>query len=113
MQFAYYSDYHKDYRGMFMTNKSFDVPGHPCVANEGHKQKKCMYCRFYNNKTRSGLAIFTRHKCETCEVPLCKLETSERMCFKEYHDTLIKTQGADKPDDKSSQVFRHGKYTVE
>jgi hypothetical protein len=71
-----------------------------------------MYCRFYNNKTRSGLAIFTRHKCETCEVPLCKLETSERMCFKEYHDTLIKTQGADKPD-KSSQVFRHGKYTAE
>ena len=79
-----------------MTSKPHLVPGHPCVSNEGHKQKKCMYCRFYNNKTRSGLPIFTRHKCETCQVPLCKLETSERMCFKQYHDTMVRTQAAEK-----------------
>lgn len=103
MQVSYYTDYYKDmYRGMVLTNKSFEVPGHPCVSNEGHKQKKCMYCRFYNNKTRSGLPIFTRHKCGTCEVPLCKLETSERMCFKAYHDTLIKTQGG-KLDDEGNE----------
>ncbi|CAC5422603.1 unnamed protein product [Mytilus coruscus] len=103
MQVSYYTDYYKDmYRGMVLTNKSFEVTGHPCVSNEGHKQKKCMYCRFYNNKTRSGLPIFTRHKCGTCEVLLRKLETSERMSFKAYHDILIKTQER-KLDDEGNE----------
>lgn len=58
---------------------------HRLVAMKYGKQKPCTHCRQINAKTRTGLRIFTRFECESCNLALCNPQTSERQCFFLYH----------------------------
>lgn len=59
---------------------------HKLVSTEGKKLRGCAYCNFYKVKTKSGWGVYTRHKCEACDVPLCK---KVRPCFYLYHDMKV------------------------
>ena len=69
------------------------IPGHRIVPNEGHKQRKCRQCQKNRRRTKSGWRVATRFRCETCNVPLCRDETSERDCFRQYHEDLFCVTG--------------------
>ncbi|XP_021368243.1 zinc finger and BTB domain-containing protein 32-like isoform X14 [Mizuhopecten yessoensis] len=62
-----------------------DDPGsreHKIVRNTGTKYKTCVFCQMRGVKTKSGWYSYTYHKCEACDVSLCK---GKRNCFEEYH----------------------------
>ncbi|XP_033752955.1 uncharacterized protein LOC117336493 isoform X5 [Pecten maximus] len=49
-------------------------------------RKLCVYCQLNKTKTKSGWLVYSRCKCEACDVALCK---RERGCFKLYHDLIF------------------------
>lgn len=53
------------------------------------KQKICAFCKANKLTTSSGRVILTRHKCDMCNVPLCKGRDSVRPCFYLYHSALF------------------------
>lgn len=59
---------------------------HKLVSTEGKKLRGCAYCNYYKVKTKSGWGVYTRHKCEACNVPLCK---KVRPCFFLYHEMEV------------------------
>ncbi|XP_033752942.1 uncharacterized protein LOC117336489 isoform X13 [Pecten maximus] len=68
--------------GMFSTESS--VPqglAHRMIHTEGKKLRLCVYCSLNKVKTKSGWYVYTTHKCEACDVPLCQ----SRNCFITYH----------------------------
>ncbi|XP_033753424.1 uncharacterized protein LOC117336857 isoform X14 [Pecten maximus] len=65
-----------------------DDPGsgeHKIVRNTGTKYKTCVFCQMKGVKTKSGWYSYTYHKCEACDVSLCK---GKRNCFEEYHRAI-------------------------
>ncbi|XP_060086302.1 uncharacterized protein LOC132565634 isoform X18 [Ylistrum balloti] len=65
-----------------------DNPGsgeHKIVRNTGTKYKTCVFCQMKGVKTKSGWYSYTYHKCEACDVSLCK---GKRNCFEEYHRAI-------------------------
>ncbi|XP_060086276.1 uncharacterized protein LOC132565629 isoform X6 [Ylistrum balloti] len=60
---------------------------HHRLAHLQGLRKLCVYCQFNKIKTKSGWWIYTRYKCDGCEVPLCNT-TSERDCFMLYHNLM-------------------------
>ncbi|XP_069132883.1 uncharacterized protein [Argopecten irradians] len=60
---------------------------HHRLAHLQGVRKLCVYCQFNKIKTKSGWWIYTRYKCEGCEIPLCNT-TSERDCFILYHNLM-------------------------
>ncbi|XP_060086303.1 uncharacterized protein LOC132565634 isoform X19 [Ylistrum balloti] len=60
---------------------------HKLVATENNKLKNCLYCQYHKVTTKSGWRVSTRHKCEACDVALCK----GRRCFELYHNTVFQT----------------------
>ncbi|XP_069132971.1 serine-rich adhesin for platelets-like isoform X17 [Argopecten irradians] len=65
-----------------------DVVGnseHKIVRNTGTKYKTCVFCQMKGVKTKSGWYSYTYHKCEACDVSLCK---GKRNCFEEYHRAI-------------------------
>jgi|JYMV01.1.fsa_nt_gi hypothetical protein len=58
---------------------------HRLVAMRYGKQKPCIHCRQIKAKTRTGLRIFTRFECESCNLALCNPHTSDRQCFFLHH----------------------------
>lgn len=58
---------------------------HRLVATENNKLKNCLYCQYHKVTTKSGWRVSTRHKCEVCDVALCK----GRRCFELYHNTVF------------------------
>ncbi|XP_060086265.1 uncharacterized protein LOC132565628 isoform X8 [Ylistrum balloti] len=68
--------------GVFPTGP--DVPQgltHRMIHTEGKKLRLCVYCSLNKVKTKSGWYVYTTHKCEACDVPLCQ----SRNCFVTYH----------------------------
>ncbi|KAK3103192.1 hypothetical protein FSP39_017224 [Pinctada imbricata] len=59
-----------------------ELRSHRIVSVEGKKQRICQYCRSKGVRYESGSIIITRHKCETCQVPLCK---GRKNCFVKFH----------------------------
>lgn len=72
------------------TKKGFQIYGHKLVPTDDRKQKLCRYCRATCQKSPSGRRILTRSKCDTCNIPLCMDGTTERNCFRLYHQFLFK-----------------------
>lgn len=64
----------------------------PCVSGfEDHRlvrldgnQKQCFLCHINKVKTSAGYRVYTRVKCDACDLPLCK----DRKCFYVYHSLL-------------------------
>lgn len=79
---------------MSMMTKDFtgtqSKPVHRLVHTFEYKSKHCLYCQICKIKTKSGWRPTTRHRCEACEVPLCK---GERGCFYLYHKMLQDSTG--------------------
>lgn len=58
------------------------------VSQVSRKQTLCYFCRVNSLRTKSGYGVLTRHKCETCDTPLCKGQEKERPCFVLFHRAL-------------------------
>lgn len=63
-----------------------EMSKHRLIPTEGSKLKHCVYCQFHKVKTKSGWRVSCRHKCEACDVPLCK---EVRDCFQLYHQFIF------------------------
>lgn len=64
------------------------INSHRLISNDGKKQKNCAFCLYNKTRTRSGYCVLTRHKCEQCNVSLCKGEGTERACFYLFHQSI-------------------------
>ncbi|XP_021368170.1 uncharacterized protein LOC110459950 isoform X13 [Mizuhopecten yessoensis] len=54
---------------------------HRMIHTEYKKLRLCVFCSLNKVKTKSGWYVYTTHKCEACDVPLCQ----SRNCFVTYH----------------------------
>lgn len=74
-----------------------NLPGHKIVPVEKKTGMRCLYCQIHKIKTPSGWRVKTNYKCETCGVPLCSKEVTERNCFRLHHiemfgDTILESE---------------------
>ncbi|XP_033752958.1 uncharacterized protein LOC117336493 isoform X8 [Pecten maximus] len=93
------------YGGNLQKASSLYLGGHHHrLAHLQGLRKLCVYCQFNKIKTKSGWWIYTRYKCEGCEVPLCNT-TSERDCFMLYHNLMYGGSSVEAPTSaQASQV---------
>jgi len=52
------------------------------ITGTGAYKKPCVLCEFHKIRTKSGWYIYSRYKCDICNVALC---TGGRGCFSLYH----------------------------
>lgn len=62
-----------------------DGNGRQHVAENIGSTRACVMCSKSKIRTPGGGRVYTRYKCQECNVVLCK---GIRNCFKEYHDYL-------------------------
>lgn len=73
-------------RYTFPFNKHNLPPGHHLISIPGNKKKECKYCQRHKIKTKSGYAVQTQYKCETCDVALCSGGYTDRNCLVAFHN---------------------------
>ena len=63
---------------------------HRLVPNKANScRKMCVFCQLNKTKTKSGWLVYSRCKCDVCDVALCK---RERGCFQNYHNLVFGEQ---------------------
>lgn len=60
--------------------------GHRIVSTFNNRLKPCVICAMSNTRSKYGLRVRIRHKCEKCGVALC---IGKRNCFSIYHESLL------------------------
>lgn len=51
----------------------------------GGEKKVCLMCQFQKRRTKAGWKVYSRHKCDKCDVSLCRSGLAFD-CFKLYHE---------------------------
>lgn len=69
-------------------------------------KKLCFMCQAHKRKTRAGWFVYTRKKCEKCNIPLCKQGMGFN-CYEMFHQLYFHEDGSPKPSlVQSSGVHR-------
>ena len=75
------------YVGSFRANLPRDIPPDQRrhVAENIGKTRSCFVCARQKIRTQGGVHVYSRYKCQLCDVVLCK---GIRNCFRQYHEEL-------------------------
>ncbi|CAG2247583.1 unnamed protein product [Mytilus edulis] len=69
-------------------------------------KKLCFMCQAHKRKLRAGWFVYTRKKCEKCNIPLCKQGMGFN-CYEMFHQLYFHEDGSPKPSlVQSSGVHR-------